>query len=112
MIGVKLEGFEKLQKTLNSFTDEENIEALLKEVAFFIEKEAKRICPVDTGRLRASITTEKVDRLAYAVGTNVEYAPYVEFGTYKMRAQPYLRPAMELARMKFNQFKFRIGGRI
>lgn len=29
----------------------------------------------------------------YSVGTNVEYAPYVEFGTYKMAAQPYMRPA-------------------
>ncbi|MBC7128399.1 MAG: HK97 gp10 family phage protein [Thermoplasmatales archaeon] len=109
MIAAKIIGFEKLQKTLNSITEEENIDALLKEVAFFIEKEAKRICPVDTGRLRSSITTEKIDKLAYAVGTNVEYAPYVEFGTYKMMAQPYLRPAMQEARMKFSQFKFRIG---
>jgi hypothetical protein len=31
----------------------------------------------------------------YVVGTNVEYAVYVEFGTSKMEAQPYLRPAAE-----------------
>ena len=31
----------------------------------------------------------------YVVGTNVEYAVYVEFGTSKMQAQPYLRPAAE-----------------
>lgn len=29
------------------------------------------------------------------LGTNVEYAPYVELGTYKMRARPFIRPAME-----------------
>lgn len=28
------------------------------------------------------------------VGTNVEYAPYVEFGTSRQKAQPYLRPAV------------------
>ena len=28
------------------------------------------------------------------VGTNCEYAGYVEFGTYKMAAQPYLIPAL------------------
>lgn len=31
--------------------------------------------------------------VVYVVGTNVEYAAYVEFGTSKMSAQPYLRPA-------------------
>lgn len=33
----------------------------------------------------------------YRVGTNVEYAVYVEFGTSRMEAQPYLRPAVEQA---------------
>lgn len=74
------------------------------------EKEA-----VDTGRLRGSITyaTQKehstgsppakgsdysagsVDKNKVAVGTNVEYAPYIEFGTYKMASRPYLRPTLE-----------------
>lgn len=34
------------------------------------------------------------------VGTVVEYAPYVEYGTRKMRAQPYLRPSLDLVRGK------------
>lgn len=52
--------------------------------------------PVDTGNLRASIgyKTDESDNTMY-VGTNVEYAPYQEFGTYKMAAHPYLRPALE-----------------
>ncbi|MEE9401255.1 MAG: HK97-gp10 family putative phage morphogenesis protein [Dehalococcoidia bacterium] len=29
------------------------------------------------------------------IGTNVEYGPYVEFGTSKMAARPYLRPAFD-----------------
>jgi HK97 gp10 family phage protein len=29
------------------------------------------------------------------IGTNVEYAPYVELGTSKMAAQPFLNPALE-----------------
>ena len=33
------------------------------------------------------------DDVVYVVGTNVEYAAFVEFGTSKMKAQPYLRPA-------------------
>lgn len=59
----------------------------LKAVAY-----AKASCPVDTGRLRASITYETDVKKVY-VGSNVEYAPYVELGTRKRAAQPFLTPA-------------------
>jgi len=32
------------------------------------------------------------------VGTAVEYGPHVEYGTIKMDAQPFLRPALDLAK--------------
>lgn len=70
------------------------IEKALKSVALTAEKYAKQDCPVDTGRLRSSITHETDKNTAY-IGTNVEYAPYVERGTSRMRAQPFLEPAME-----------------
>ena len=55
---------------------------------------AKLICPVDTGRLRNSITNA-IDTEANAVyiGTNVEYGPYVELGTSRRHPHPYLKPA-------------------
>lgn len=48
----------------------------------FVEDSASLLCPVDTGNLRGSIT-HKVDEidLSVRIGTNVEYAPYIEFGT-------------------------------
>lgn len=48
---------------------------------------------VDTGRLRNSVAWAILDDSVY-IGTNVEYAPYVELGTSKMAARPYLRPAV------------------
>lgn len=50
---------------------------------------------VDTGNLLNSIT-HAVDPYNYAVytGTDVKYALYVELGTYKMQARPYLKPAL------------------
>lgn len=58
------------------------------------ESAAKKICPVDTGRLRNSITyVLDVPKKEVYIGTNVEYAKHVEFGTHKQRAQPFLRPA-------------------
>lgn len=48
---------------------------------------------VDTGRLRASISHASDENSAY-IGTNVEYAPYVELGTRKMAARPFLKNAV------------------
>jgi HK97 gp10 family phage protein len=61
-----------------------------------IQRGAKERCPVDTGRLRNSIAVDlDEDRLSGGVGTDVEYAPFVEHGTSKMAAQPFLFPAFE-----------------
>lgn len=56
---------------------------------------AKQLCPVDTGNLRNSISHAPQGPNTESIGTNVHYAPYVELGTSRMRAQPYLRPAVE-----------------
>ena len=55
---------------------------------------AKNLAPVDTGRLRSSLRHEEDER-STTIGTDVEYAPYQELGTRNMRAQPFLRPAVE-----------------
>lgn len=49
---------------------------------------------LDTGRLRNSITHTQENENTEVIGTNVEYAPYVEMGTSKSRAQPFLEPAV------------------
>jgi phage gpG-like protein len=57
---------------------------------------------VRTGRLRGSITWRLGADLRgpYAdIGSNVLYAPYVELGTSRMPAYPFLRPALEMARI-------------
>ena len=87
-----------------------------------LERAAKMLAPVKTGRLEGSITyatkTARSNAKSPAtqkdavssprrkhrvyVGTNVEYAPHVEYGTNQMRrlsfgtqAQPFLRPALD-----------------
>jgi len=59
------------------------------------ESYAKQLCPVDTGNLRNSITHQRYDENTEVIGTNVEYGPYVELGTHRQAAKPYLRPAAE-----------------
>ena len=70
---------DKLRLKLDSFT-QSDIEKALNKSCLAVENEAKKQCPVDTGDLRNSITHEVEDNVGY-VGTNKEYAPYVEFGT-------------------------------
>lgn len=70
----------------------------VRNTAFKIEASAKRAAPVDTGRLRGSITTKfksSNTNPEAEVGTNVEYAPYVEYGTIKMAGKPFLNPAYD-----------------
>lgn len=68
----------------------------LEEIGLAAEGYAKRLCPVDTGRLRNSIThVTRYGAKAVYIGTNVEYARYVEMGTSRHKEQPYLRPAAQ-----------------
>lgn len=68
--------------------------AALEEVGLVAEGYAKRACPVDTGRLRNSITHIVDEGTRHVIiGTNVEYAAYVELGTRHQKPQPYLKPA-------------------
>lgn len=86
-------------------------------MALRVVREAKRRAPVDTGRLRASITaasgsgqilqpagseaesgdevSQPEDKYAVRVGTNVNYASFLEFGTVDMDPRPFLRPAID-----------------
>src|SRR6266568_1517509 len=56
--------------------------------------EAEATVPVDTGELHDSEYLEVGD-LKAEVGFDSDHAVYVELGTYKMAAQPYLLPAFE-----------------
>ena len=67
----------------------------LEKCGLTAEGYAKKLCPVDTGNLRNSITHEvnESEQAAY-IGTAVEYAPYVCLGTIHTKAQPFLKPAV------------------
>ena len=90
------------------------------EIGLVVEGKAKELSPVDTGRLKGSITTAGFHERTTAqdpatwqdsidppnienevlVGTAVAYGPHMEFGTIKTDAQPFLRPALDLAKGK------------
>lgn len=83
----------------------------LERVGMQAEGYAQDLCPVDTGNLRNSIT-HTTDGTAAYIGTNVEYAPYVELGTRRAAAQPFLKPAATDHRGTYaNIVKDELGGK-
>ena len=62
----------------------------LEAIGLVAEGHAKKETPVDTGRLRNSISHATDDEAAY-IGTNVEYGPYVELGSPTIKAHHMLQ---------------------
>lgn len=67
---------------------------LLTDIGLLAQGNAQRLTPVATGTLRRSITN-RIEGNAVYIGTAVEYAPFVEYGTSRMAAQPYLQPGID-----------------
>lgn len=81
-----IEGLDELFATLSELggNAKESCRKGLERGAKKIQKNAKYLVPVKTGHLRNSIKTESQttqDGAEAQVFTNLEYAPYVEFGT-------------------------------
>jgi len=69
-----------------------------------IRDEARRLVPVDTGRLRDEIgftvdgTEAEVKIIDTTRASGTYYGQFVEFGTSKQPAQPFMGPAAEIER--------------
>jgi len=67
---------------------------LLTNSAVRVEGEAKLLAPVRTGRLRSEIF-RRVEIFHANVIAPTAYSGYVEFGTMKQRAQPFMRTGLD-----------------
>ena len=77
---------------------EKQLKSLLLDFMLSVEGHAKRYAPVDTGRLRSSITTTpKYPSNTITVSDGVQYGFYQEYGTTRMKPQPFMRPALNTA---------------
>jgi len=72
------------------------IKRALEAVGIQAEGDVASLAPVDTGRLRDSITHEThAEEESVYVGTNVEYGKYQEYGTSRMKhPHPFLKPGI------------------
>lgn len=69
-------------------------------VALTALAKAQELVPVDTGALRDSLFVAPTDD-GEVIGSDLDYALFVELGTVHMAAQPYLTPAMQFAAEQF-----------
>jgi HK97 gp10 family phage protein len=97
---IEIKNAEMLASKLKSYSikAESELEKAILKGCLVIEGEAKTNSAVDTGYMRASIThqlSKQKGKTVGLVGTNTEYAPHIEYGTVKMKSQPFLRPAYE-----------------
>ena len=77
----KFEGSEKLAKAFNDPDIVAGpVKTFLHKATLTVVRAAKEKAPVDTGRLRASITAE-YQRLSATIGPSVTYGVFVEYGT-------------------------------
>ena len=102
-----------------------NMAEVIATIGFAVERVAKELAPVDTGALRSSIYTklkagghhpDQRDGVVYVdlpepesdleavIGPTVEYGIWLELGTDRMAAQPYLTPAVEQIASNLERF--------
>jgi HK97 gp10 family phage protein len=68
-----------------------------------LQAEAMRRSPWDTGNNINSARTEIAGENLVEMSFNTEYSYYLEFGTSKMQARPYIRPAIDESEDKIVQ---------
>jgi len=116
-MAASVKGWDKLQKkfkTLDSTLQGRILENSVVAGALLIQNAVIVKTPVVSGTLKRSIhigghtdmspgfqghdlgiKEQSDNKVVLSIGTDVEYAPYVEFGTKRQAAQPYLRPAFD-----------------
>ena len=85
-----------VQKSLEQYG--EKGQRIAEEAGRQLVKEERQLVPVRTGKLKASITMQKTKN-GVEINTQLEpYGKYVEDGTRKMAAKPFVRPALAKVR--------------
>lgn len=91
---LQIQGIEDIQHDLGLLVNRGKIMRTLEQAAKHVKGKAQVYCPVETTRLQQSIDAHKLSDLTWEIAATADYADYVEFGTYKMKAgtpqSPYI----------------------
>ncbi|PLR93193.1 HK97-gp10 family putative phage morphogenesis protein [Bacillus sp. T33-2] len=98
----KLEGMDQLMRQIDQMgkaVDNQLLEKALQEGAEIMKEKVQETVPVRTGKLKANIIVSDVKDGVIHVGPDQQgtafYGHFLEFGTSKATAQPFMGPAFE-----------------
>lgn len=109
----ELKGLEKLQKKLQKVSKMEEMERIIEKHGTEMQRKAiinaskfrghyegrgknkHFVKPTGATKRSISVNSSKVGRFKYKVAPGTSYAAYVELGTRKMSAQPFIKPAFD-----------------
>lgn len=109
----ELKGLEKLQAKLQRVSKMEEVERIVEKHGEAMQKKAvtnaskfrghyegrgknrRFVRPTGATKRSISVNSGKIDRFKYRVAPGTDYAAYVELGTRKMSAQPFIKPAFD-----------------
>lgn len=103
---IKVEGLEELQKKLKANATLDDVKKVVRhngaELQRKIQGNADFKKGYQTGTTKRSVGLEIKDSgLTAESGAETEYAPYLEYGTRFMEAQPFVRPAYDKQKKEF-----------
>lgn len=109
MFKTKISGIPEMTKAFDTLAEDmqDLIIGALDDSAELVARDARADAPVDTGRGKASIRTETgLTKYGKPYGSVVcgegdaYHMNFIEYGTAKMKAQPFMRPAADKNRDK------------
>lgn len=117
----ELKGLEKLQKKLQKVAKMEEMERIIEKHGTEMQRKAiinaskfrghyegrgknkHFVKPTGATKRSISVNSSKVGRFKYRVAPGTDYAAYVELGTRKMSAQPFIKPAFDNQKEEFKK---------
>ncbi len=99
-ITLTLQGLDEALAVLQRFQDEvpQVMGDVLGQIGDDMVGEMQSTCPVDTGNLQSNISITDLSEDALEITSAADYSGFVEYGTWKMAAQPFFEPAVNQAR--------------
>lgn len=109
----ELKGLEELQTKLKKVSKMEEVERIVEKHGIDMQRKAvnnaskfrghyegrgksrRFVHPTGATKRSISVNSGKIGRFKYRVAPGTDYAAYVELGTRKMSAQPFIKPAFD-----------------
>lgn len=115
-VTIQLDGMQALQRAITRAPDVVKAHAgdAVASTSFAVAQRAKALAPVATGTLKGAITAQASKGLTggVTIGPQAFYWRFVEYGTQRTSARPFLRTAAEMESNAFIQRMRAIGPKL